>query len=255
MTATLAYSLLAPADTRELLVLVHGQSRAVGALRRAFAPAARDAGLGLLLPTFDTAAFRRYQVLGGAGGPLAAADALSRALDEAALKVGCGPTVHLLGFSGGAQFAHRYAMLEPQRIRSLVSVAAGWYTLPDPIMAYPYGGAASAAAPVGLPRLPAFLALPQRVMVGDHDTLLGAALRSSPALDAMLGSNRLERATRYAHAVHQAALAAGIVPRVSLELLPGTGHSLGEATARGGLVQRSLRFFAEHSGTPLTVAN
>lgn len=245
----LAYRLVTAPGARELLVLLHGQGRAVGDLRRAYAQAALGAGFALVLPLFDETTFKRYQVLSGSAGPLAAAGALSQALDDAAGSLGADPRVHLLGFSGGAQLAHRYAMLEPQRVLSLAIVAAGWYTWPDPLVAFPYGTAPSTDAPNGLPRLAQYLGVPLRVMVGDHDTKQGASLRTSPALDAVQGGNRFERAMRYVTAVQAAALAAGVEPRVSLELLPGAGHSFLEAVGRGGLVERSMRFFRAHAGT------
>ena len=44
------------------------------------------------------------------------------------------------GHSAGAQFVHRYVTFMPDtRVDRAVSANAGWYTLPDVDVAYPYG--------------------------------------------------------------------------------------------------------------------
>ena len=46
---------------------------------------------------------------------------------------------YLFGFSGGAQFAHRYVLAHPDRVAAAGIGAAGWYTFPDSATPYPYG--------------------------------------------------------------------------------------------------------------------
>lgn len=46
----------------------------------------------------------------------------------------------MFGHSAGAQFVHRYVTFKPNaRINRAVSANAGWYTVPDFTVAYPYG--------------------------------------------------------------------------------------------------------------------
>lgn len=46
----------------------------------------------------------------------------------------------LWGHSAGAQFVHRYLLFKPAApVRKAVSANAGWYTVPDLSVAYPYG--------------------------------------------------------------------------------------------------------------------
>lgn len=46
----------------------------------------------------------------------------------------------LFGFSAGAQFAHRMILLDSSsHVRNFVSASAGWYTLPDTTINFPYG--------------------------------------------------------------------------------------------------------------------
>ena len=47
---------------------------------------------------------------------------------------------HMIGHSAGAQFAHRFAMFKPNaRFDKVVVSAAGWYTVPDETINFPYG--------------------------------------------------------------------------------------------------------------------
>ncbi len=50
------------------------------------------------------------------------------------------PRYTLYGHSAGAQFVHRYVMFMPEaRIEQAIAANAGWYTMPDPALAFPYG--------------------------------------------------------------------------------------------------------------------
>ena len=61
---------------------------------------------------------------------------IERVFDDAGRDPG---PVHLFGFSGGAQLAHRFAMLHPHLTAAVYAMAAGWYLLPDESIPYPYG--------------------------------------------------------------------------------------------------------------------
>tara|TARA_B100001142_G_scaffold61526_2_gene60621 strand:+ start:771 stop:1712 length:942 start_codon:yes stop_codon:yes gene_type:complete len=46
----------------------------------------------------------------------------------------------LFGFSAGAQFVHRMTLLDStSHVRNFISASAGWYTLPDTTINFPYG--------------------------------------------------------------------------------------------------------------------
>ncbi|MDR6302064.1 hypothetical protein [Mesonia maritima] len=46
----------------------------------------------------------------------------------------------IYGHSAGAQFAHRFLMLKPNaNVNTIIASAAGWYTLPDDTIEFPYG--------------------------------------------------------------------------------------------------------------------
>jgi pimeloyl-ACP methyl ester carboxylesterase len=175
---------------------------------------------------------------------MAASLALRRACDAIQDSTGTRWTpLSIVGFSGGAQFAHRFAFAHPREVKQLVVAAAGWYTLPDPRLRYPHGLAPSARLPGGLPNLDEFLRIPTRVMVGENDVRRDASLNTSPAIDCSQGLHRIDRARRWVDGVNAAARERGIRSRVALEILPGVGHSMRDAIEHGGLVDRTFRFF------------
>jgi alpha-beta hydrolase superfamily lysophospholipase len=229
---------------RGVLAVVHGRGRAARRIAEAFAGPATAAGFALVAPRFKVERFDGYQLLRGDGVPLGAVapfEAACRAAAEAAC-VDAGP-VSLLGCSAGAQFAHRYAMRAPERVRRLVLLAPGWYTMPDATLAFPLGTAPSLDAPGGLGGLDAFDRVPVRVFVGAADVHRDAALRTSRHLDTTQGAHRLARAERWVRAVAASRAArAGVAAEVALELLPTTAHSTRQAIERGELVQRALAF-------------
>lgn len=222
-------------------MLVHGASRGVNTLTATFAPLAESAGIPLLIPNFTSPDFTGYQYLAGAAGGLAAADALDSLLYDLGWHK---RTIDLAGFSGGGQFAHRYALISSISIRRAVVAAAGWYTMLDPEVTFPFGtgdGPALGGRPVSVDAL---LALPLRIMVGEQDVRRDAWLRTGSKVDAQ-GPNRLVRAHRwYEHLVSQAA-GRRVPCQASFEMLPATGHTLRQAAANGGYVRRVATFLAD----------
>jgi len=226
---------------REVLVAVHGISRNARELVQLFAPWAARCGFAIVAPLFTRDRYPDYQRLGLEKGKRRADDFLNNILDAFAGWTGApAADLRLFGFSGGAQFAHRYALFHPGRVRALVLGAAGWYTMPDEGHAFPLG---LAQAPLpALVELRQWLSLPMLVVVGSQDTERDDALRQTPHLDATQGMNRLERARRFALAMRETAARYAIVSRVEFALLDGVGHGFGESMTRGGLAERALPF-------------
>lgn len=223
------------------LVVVHGSGRHATRAFQSFLPAALALGMPLLTPRFPREEHGSYQTLGGSASPLAAERALDATLAEARRCGGLAPgPVHLLGFSGGAQFAHRFALLRPERVARLTVVSAGWYTWLDPARPFPTGIAPSAVSAQQPFDVEGFLAVPVHVMVGARDTEQDDRLRRSDRLDEEQGTNRMARAVTWSAHLEDTARAYGAEPRVSCTLLPDTGHSWREAVERGGLVGRAL---------------
>ncbi len=125
-----------PTPQRPPLVAIHGIRR--GAEDQAALLAARAAAQGrsVIAPLFDEASWPRYQQVVRKGR----ADRALIALMQALRREGLWRTERfaLTGFSGGAQFAHRFAMLHPRMVAELSVASAGWYTFPDDAV-FPYG--------------------------------------------------------------------------------------------------------------------
>ena len=245
-TPPLTYRAFIPEEPtgQPALVLVHGRSRAAAPLFQAFLPAAMTWNVPLLAPTFSRTRFPRYQQLAGVAGPLAARQALLAVLDDVRRELGpAAHRVNLLGFSGGAQFAHRFALLTPHRVHRIAVVAAGWYTYLDPELPFPLGVAPSERSGGLSPNVDAFLRLPIHIMVGAEDTERDTGLRSTRIIDRIQGKHRLIRAVRWLNHLEESARIRGIRPRVTLDVLPKTSHSLRKAVVAGNLVTRAFDFF------------
>ncbi|HET8996902.1 MAG TPA: hypothetical protein VFN42_09560 [Acetobacteraceae bacterium] len=220
--------------TTPLLVCVHGISRNAEEHLSNFAPLAAAHGVAVLTPVFAPAPFPDYQRLGRQGRGLRADLVLRAMLDRLGEQCGLAPErIHLFGHSGGAQFVHRYAMAYPTQVARYVVSAAGWYTLPDCSLPYPFGTALDWNLP-GIAFDPsAYLRVPGAVLVGTKDRRRGTTLRQAPFLDAAQGRTRIERAKHWVAAMNAAATARGLLPPLSFELVPGAGHRFGEMAVQG----------------------
>jgi poly(3-hydroxybutyrate) depolymerase len=209
-----------------LLVCVHGYTRQPLDHLQAFAPAAAAAGFALLLPLFrDSGPHRMYQQLRHPRRGTRSDQALLQAIDTLPDCHGLDTArVHLFGYSGGAQFVHRLAMLHPRRVASLGVGAAGWYTWPDHERAWPEGLAGAPDHSAEACEIDSFLRLPIALWVGERDNASDTYLRDDPRINALQGSNRLERARRWVDAVREQAAQRAIAARVSLNSLPRAGH-------------------------------
>jgi pimeloyl-ACP methyl ester carboxylesterase len=223
-----------------MFVTVHGISRNAEEHAKLLADHAEKYGVVLLAPCFTAAHNDDYQRLGRAGRGSRADLVLDSMIEDVASSTGAvSDKVYLFGFSGGAQFVHRYTMAHPERVARAVVVAAGWYTFPDTETPYPYGIGASPDLP-GLTFDPAeFLRVPIAVFVGEAD-LTSDNLRRNAAVDRQQGLTRLERAQRWVAAMRRAAVDYDVEPRVSYESVAGIHHSFKQFVLEGGLADRAF---------------
>lgn len=232
------------------LIAVHGISRDAREQVRLLQPQAQRRGYSIVAPLFDADMFPRYQQLAG-GARTPAADVTLCALhDELVDRLGAPKELDLFGFSGGAQFCHRFAMLHPSRVRRLVLAAAGWYTLPTSDRAWPYGvgGQDDESAPAF--QLDAFAAIPQLVLVGEADETRDPALRKRRHLDREQGRTRVQRARSWTASMHALAALQGLAPATRLKLLPGVGHAFADAVRLGRLDQHLFEFLDPMETSP-----
>jgi pimeloyl-ACP methyl ester carboxylesterase len=219
-----------------VLVAVHGVSRNAHEQAVVFSRLCDARGAVLLVPIFTKDQHRDYQRLGRKGRGPRVDLLLHRCLSEVASLSGADVAqIRLFGFSGGAQFAHRYLMAHPHRVARAVVAASGWYTFPDRARRFPYGIRVNRSLP-GVHFVPEqFLRVPVKVLIGSRD--LGSnKMRSSADLDAQQGTNRVERARRWVAAMRTAASAYGLRRRVSLTEVPDIDHSFTAFYERGALV-------------------
>ena len=242
-----------------LVVSVHGISRNAREQARSLSNAANRAGARLLCPLFEEDLFGDYQRLGRVGLGERADLALDLMLEDYAevLSARENPvrpteTFDLYGFSGGGQFAHRYAMANPARVRRLAISAPGWFTFPDPNRRFPYGAKSSRRLPGVSFDLAGFARIPTLVMVGRKDTRRDASLRRRGRVDREQGRNRLIRAKRWVRAVNRFARMKGIEQTTEMRLLAHSGHEFGDAVGLDAMDEVLFRFLYGDSDNDTT---
>jgi dienelactone hydrolase len=233
-----------PAPQARVVAIVHGISELPRQHLEHFAPLAERQGVVLVAPHFARPRFRDYQRLGRGSRGARADRALERSVEEVAREThGRAGRFFLFGYSGGGQFAHRYAMAHPQRVAAAVVASAGWYTFPDAERFYPRG-IRDRGDLAGVRFEPnAFLRVPLLVTVGARDVERDASLRQSEALDREQGRSRVERAERWVEAMREAARQHGLPPAVALRRLEGVGHSFEGNVGRGALAEIAFGHF------------
>lgn len=234
-----------------VVVLIHGISRNAA---EHVTLAGRTPGLAnrvLVAPLFEQAQFGQYQQLGRPDNGPRCDLALIALLDHLYEMGFLTDRVTMFGFSGGAQFAHRFALFQPERLMALSLVAAGWYTMPDSDARWPLGLDTSGT---GFPdaRPLALLSMPVQIMVGNGDRLRGRAVRTSPAIDRLQGRHRVARAKRFHAALRAMADVAGIPQRTCFDLLTVERHGFGSYAERGRMLLKFADWLAEStSPTPV----
>ncbi len=225
---------------QRILVSVHGVSRNAEEHIQLFRPFAERYGALLIAPLFADRDFRDYQRLGRRKHGPRADLALIRVLNEVALHIGCDTScVDLFGFSGGAQFVHRFAMAHGTRVRRMVLGAAGWYTMPDDSLAYPHGIANARGLDAVRLNAKSATRMSTLVLVGDQDDKNDdEELNLSEVVCRTQGNNRVERARAWQAAMNRYASRHGLVPKVDLDFLKGVGHSFSQAVHDGLLAER-----------------
>ena len=223
-----------------LVVSVHGVSRNANVHARLLSACSERYGAVLVVPHFSVMQHPDYQRLGRTGLGKRADLALDQIVAEVAALTGASAErFHLFGFSGGAQFAHRYVMAHPHRIESAVIACAGWYTFPDATRRFPNGIRPTAKLPGVRFDAEEFLSVPMKVIVGANDND-STGLRRGERLDREQGSTRVERARNWVAAMQAAARAHHLEPAVSCEELVGSDHSFRRLMLRGGLGDKAF---------------
>jgi poly(3-hydroxybutyrate) depolymerase len=238
------YFVHAPSSCRDgapIVVAIHGQSRNADQQARLLAAHSEARGAILVAPLFSAEQHPDYQRLGRIGRGKRADIALNLIVAEVAAITGASAERFcIFGFSGGAQFAHRYTMANPHRVAGAVIASAGWYTFPDQAKRYPYGLRMNRRHPGIRFDAEEFLQIPMTVIVGkDDDSQVG--LRRTSRIDREQGTTRVERARRWVAAMQAAAAAHKLESKVSYEEVENCDHSLRRSILRGGLGDKAFQ--------------
>ncbi len=217
-----------------LVVVVHGTNRTAERYRTMFREFAETHGCVVLAPLFpagiaDPDDLHGYKRLLHQGIRYDAV--LLDIVEQIGRRYTVGTERFLLhGFSGGGQFAHRFAYLHPERLAALSVGAPGRVTRIDPDVPW-WLGTADVAERFGREvDLDVLRTVPVQMLVGDADTETWEI--AEPGLDAG-GDTRVERMTALRDNWERHGIA------VRFELIPGMGHS-GSAA-----LPHVQRFFAE----------
>jgi poly(3-hydroxybutyrate) depolymerase len=129
----------------------------------------------------------------------------------------------LYGHSAGAQFVHRFMCFMPDaRVAKAVAANAGWWTLPDPTVDFPYGLRGSTLDSRALKLV---LQRPLVVLLGTADTDPNHVhLRRTPEALAQ-GPHRFARGNFFYASAARSAKALGVPLGWQLAAAPGVGHS------------------------------
>ncbi len=238
-----------------LVVSVHGIARNAAAHAFRLMDEAERYGVCVVAPLFDKAQYGQYQQLEDARTGVRSDLALLDILDAARrLTDADHHKILLFGFSGGAQFAHRFAMAHPTRVASAVLVGAGWYTFPNREDPYPFG-LDTRRAGFSIQLENASLArVPQHVIVGDLDTRRDNSLRRSKRLDRTQGRTRLERAQRWVRAMQAFAPGEQAGANPTYDTLGGVGHSFVDSVELARLPKHVFARFQVDAGlSPIAI--
>ena len=131
---------------------------------------------------------------------------------------------NMFGFSAGAQFVHRFIQFKPDaRFDKVVAGAAGWYTVPDNSIPFPYGYDNSILTSTNLNDL---LSSDLHIQVGALDNNPNSAgLRHNEYADAQ-GLNRVTRAVHFFETGQNIAESSNYNFNWSLHIIQGAGHNL-----------------------------
>lgn len=222
-----------------IMACVHGISRNPRQHLRMMAPLAERYGVVLVAPLFRKERFPAYQRLAPDVHGLQPDTLLRRAVREVSAASGADARrLYLFGYSGGAQFVHRFMMRRPERVVAYALGAAGWYTFPDDSQRFPYGLRRNPALGIGELDPAAFLQVPGLVLVGERDDRRGSALRFTNRVVAAQGDSRLVRGQRWTAAMNDAAVDRGLPAPISFETLPRSPHSFSRSMRRGAMGEK-----------------
>jgi len=225
-----------PKDVRQetpVLVVMHGVNRDADRYRNDWMRHTQRHGVILIVPEFSKEQFPGAEAYNYGGtvdtkGQAQPREQWSFGFIEpvvAAAKKAIGNKTEkffLYGHSAGAQFVHRYVYFMPDApVAGAVAANAGWWTVPDEKVDFPYG---LRGAPLAVDTLKTTLQRPLIVLLGTRDTDPNHKNLRRAAEAMVQGPHRFARGHYFFEHGQQAAKALGVPFGWKLELVPGIGH-------------------------------
>ncbi|MEO1038739.1 MAG: hypothetical protein AAFX09_04275 [Pseudomonadota bacterium] len=146
----------------------------------------------------------------------------------------------MFGHSAGSQFVHRYVMFRPaENLDRAIAANAGWYTVPDRTIEWPYGLKDAPETPHSDETI---AQLPIELHLGDRDTETdGANLRQTPEASAQ-GPHRFARGAHMARFTGWRVISVSGVGHSNSGMVPAAATSLmDEDIRRRSSCRRALR--------------
>ncbi len=237
---SLSYYLFCPknlSSETKVIVCVHGISRDAKQQITAFQQQANNYNHIIIAPLFSKKYYHGYQRLETGAAGYTSAEALNKILHDVhkicTIKTN---NITLFGYSGGAQFSHRYAMLYPEKINRLIVCASGWFTFPDENKNFPYGLKGIQASVTNMAKnLPTFLQLKIRILVGELDNTNDLGLNRKKRINRQQGHHRVERAKRWSDALQSKCNEMKIEADLRFITIRGCGHSFSNCERFGDI--------------------
>ncbi|ORU00079.1 hypothetical protein D081_1173 [Anaerovibrio sp. JC8] len=227
---------------RPIVFVFHGMNRNADDYRAGWESLAEKDGLFIVCPEFTEEKYpgSRYYNTGNimdktnGKGHLQPKDkwvfpVIDKIIRDVKARMGAeNSSVAVFGHSAGAQMVHRYALFGGATEADLIMPAnAGWYTMPNANVRFPYG---LGGVPMSESDLAMAFAKPMVILLGDADTKRNENLRQTPEADAQ-GFTRFERGQHFFYQGSSEAARIGATFNWQLVTVPGVGHN-GDAMAK-----------------------
>ncbi len=222
-----------------ILFVMHGNGRNATGYRDVWIPLAEEYGFLLIVPEFSADQYsssRTYHQGNIRAASGAAIDStywsfttVEAIFDEVRERTGSNRTLYnIYGHSAGSQFVHRMLQLMPgARVAEAVAANAGWYTLPDDEVDWPYGLGGLSSQVTADVRLTNALGRKMTVLLGELDIdTEDSDLRTTP--EAMeQGPHRFARGQYFYEYARRVTEDRGVPFNWSIQTVPGVAHSNG----------------------------
>ncbi len=217
-----------------ILFVIHGWSRDVERYYNDWSALAKEKGFIAVVPhypidDFPTAnEFNQGHVFDAETGEFRSPDtwtfaSIEAVFDDVVSRLGSSEEQYTIyGHSAGSQFVHRFLWHVPgTRAKRYLAANAGWYTMPDDTVDYPYGFRNSN---ISRDQMAAALKRDVVLMLGREDTATqSSSLRNTPEAKAQ-GANRYLRGLTMYHNARTVAEDLGVEFGWTLQVVDDAGH-------------------------------